>query len=130
MLPVPGGADGAVDQHGSLANDLVRAGYGRSEDLCNHRAQQVPSSADGGLADTEDCAGEGLGDVRTQYTHDQCTEPNKPSAKGRPRETNSPSRAACTRVTNSVSCSVRSPVIASYRNGSSALFSLFWSTTK
>src|SRR5438045_1360698 len=37
---------------------------------------------------------------------------------------NPPPRTACTRVTNSVSCSLLSPVIASYRNGSSVLISL------
>ena len=41
----PGGADCAIDQHGSLGNDLARARYGRSEDLAEPvNLNEAPSS--------------------------------------------------------------------------------------
>ena len=46
-------------------------GYELREYLSDQRAQQVPSPAHGGLADTEDRTGEGLGDVLAHQTHHQ-----------------------------------------------------------
>ncbi len=45
------------------------------------------------------------------------TEPNSPSANGRPRDTYSPPSRARTRTTSSVSCSESKPVVTSNRNG-------------
>jgi hypothetical protein len=67
--------------------------------------------------------------LRSTHTT-SATEPNRPSAYGRPREVNPPPRAACTRLINSVSCSLLSPVIASYRNGSCRVDFAVWPTTK
>ena len=59
--------------------------------------------------------------VRITHTT-SATEPNRPSAYGRCREANPPPLPAHTRLANSVSCSLLSPVIALCRNGSLLFF--------
>jgi hypothetical protein len=123
--PVPGGADRAVYQHGSRTNDLAWMGYELREYLGDQQAQQVPSPTHGGLADTEDRTGEGLGDVLAHQTHDQRHRAEQAQCiRAANRGEFATAGAVCTRATNSVSCSALSPVIASYRNGSSVLLSL------
>ena len=71
VAPVPGGADGAIHQHGSSSHQLLWVGHELGEDLPDQRAQQIPAPAHGGLADAEDRSCEGLGDVRAHQTHHQ-----------------------------------------------------------
>src|SRR4051794_21386710 len=99
----------------------------------DHGPQQVPTTADGGLADPEHRPGEILGHVRAYQAHHHrhgATDRNRPSARGRPAETNLSPHNMFTRATRSVSCSSSSPVIASYRNSSCPLHFDVCPTTK
>src|SRR5918998_5022469 len=67
----PGGTGHTVDQHGSRSHHPDRVGHELSENLPDQRAQHIPAPTHGGLADTEDRTGEGLGNVGTHHTHHQ-----------------------------------------------------------
>src|SRR3954451_2869925 len=58
--------------------------------------------------------------LRIRHTT-RATDRNSPSASGGPVETNLSPHNSCSRATRSVSCSLFSPVIASYRNSSSPI---------
>ena len=58
--------------------------------------------------------------LRIRHTT-RATDRNSPSASGGPAETNLSPHSSCSRATRSVSCSLFSPVIASYRNSSSPI---------
>ena len=77
VAPVPGRAHRAVDQHRSPSDDLAGVGYDLGQDVADHRSQQVPAAADGGLADAEHGAGEVLGHVLAHQAHHEGHRPEQ-----------------------------------------------------
>jgi hypothetical protein len=81
-LPVPGRRDGAAGQGGPGAEDLAEIGHAGCQRLADGRAQEIPSPADGGLADAEERAGDVLGEVLAHQGDDHRHRPEQPDRRG------------------------------------------------